>query len=403
MADKLATDLASLRIDRDAPPPRRGWIVALLVVVALAGGAALGARELAPSIFKTEVAVTEISLVSPAQQAIELTATGYVVPQRQAKVSCKLLGRIEKMHVKEGDRVKAGALLYEVDDASQRSAVSGARSRLFAARARALSARGHLAEERQQLEREELLKKNDVMPASTPDDHKVRVTSLEEDVKAADCEVEAAQEELKAREVELGFTTVTAPFDGLVVGKPLDPGELVGTFNEKPAVERASLESLLVEVDVPEARLAKARLGAPCEVVLDAFSQKRHRGIVVELGSRVNRAKATLIAKVKLVDAPELLLPEMAARVSFLEKELEASSMNEPPKLFAPRAAVTERGGAKVVFLVEDGRVRSVPVAIAAPFGAGFELKSGPPPGSRVVADPPETLADGQKVKEKTN
>jgi hypothetical protein len=136
--------------------------------------------------------------------------------------------------------------------------------------------------------------------------------------------------------------------------------------------------------------------------VLDAFGDRRLRGEVVELAPRLNRAKATGTVKVKVLDAAELLRPEMSARVSFLSKPLEEAQLKQAPKVFVPAGAVTDRAGSKVVFVIEEGKVRAVPVTLGPPLGGGFELKSGPTPGTRLVKDPPATLADGQGVKEKT-
>jgi HlyD family secretion protein len=88
--------------------------------------------------------------------------------------------------------------------------------------------------------------------------------------------------------------------------------------NDTPLVEILDPRSLLVEVDVPEAREGAVAVGAPCEVVLDAFPNDRHRGQVVMVGPRLNRAKATAMVKVKLLDEVPALRAEMAARVAFL-------------------------------------------------------------------------------------
>jgi multidrug efflux pump subunit AcrA (membrane-fusion protein) len=142
------------------------------------------------------------------------------------------------------------------------------------------------------------------------------------------------------------------------------------------------------------------KTGAPCEVVLDAWPDKRLRGTVAEVTPRLNRAKATGTVKVKFVDAAERLLPEMAARVSFLTKALEVAEMKEPPKRLVPVSALVDRAGAKHVFVVDNGKVRLVNVTLGPPLGGGFELRDGPPPGTRVVKDPPPSLVDGQSVKE---
>jgi multidrug efflux pump subunit AcrA (membrane-fusion protein) len=134
--------------------------------------------------------------------------------------------------------------------------------------------------------------------------------------------------------------------------------------------------------------------------VLDAFPDRRYRGAVLEVVPKVDRAKATVMVRVKFVDPPKDVLPEMGARVSFLTSAITAEAAAEKPKLIVPGAAVTERSGAKVVFVLEGDRLRMMPVELGAPFGDGFELVRGPAPGAKVVKNPSAELVDGKKVKE---
>jgi multidrug efflux pump subunit AcrA (membrane-fusion protein) len=189
--------------------------------------------------------------------------------------------------------------------------------------------------------------------------------------------------------------------DGRIVGTPPQLGEMLlpGGVNVLSLVD---FGSLVVEVDVPEARLALVKPGAPCEIVLDAFPDTRRRGKVKEITPRVNRSKATVVVKAEFVDVPELVLPEMAARVAFLQKALDAAAMKEPPKNVVPGAAVTERAGRKVVFVVDGNRVRLEPVTLGPAIGDGFELKEGPAPGTKLVRNPPPVLEDGKSIKERT-
>jgi RND family efflux transporter MFP subunit len=212
----------------------------------------------------------------------------------------------------------------------------------------------------------------------------------------------AAEEELRAAEVQLNYTTVRAPFDGVVLGKPLNVGELVGTMTEKPAVELCDPNTLLAEIDVPERRIEKVKLDGPAEVVLESYPDARYRATVQEVGSRVDRSKGTVIVKLKMLEVPERLLPDMRARANFLTEALDAKAVKEKPRTVVPRTAIAERGGAKVVFQLEDGRVRMVPVTLGPEFANGFELKSGPAVGTVLVSEPPATMADGQPVKEKS-
>ena len=201
-------------------------------------------------------------------------------------------------------------------------------------------------------------------------------------------------------QVGLDYMTVKAPIRGTVVGKPVGVGAMVGPFTGALA-KLVDLESIMVETDVPEGRVHLLGPRAPTEVLLDAFPGKRLRGEVAQVGPRVDRAKATVTVKVKFVDAIPGVLPDMAARVNFLEEKLDAKSMQDPPKVLVPGAAVTDRAGAKVVFVIDDGKVRMRAVTLGASIATGFELLDGPPSGTRLVKDPPADLADGRDVKEK--
>ena len=92
----------------------------------------------------------------------------------------------------------------------------------------------------------------------------------------------------------------------------------------------------------------------------------------------------------------------MSARVSFLSAPLDAAALAAKPKTVLPGGAATERDGVQGVFVVTDGQARFVPIRAGDAIGAGVELLEGPPPGARVVKDPPTVLVDGQAVKEKS-
>ena len=200
--------------------------------------------------------------------------------------------------------------------------------------------------------------------------------------------------------MNLGLLTIKAPIAGTIIAKPPEPGEPAGPT--VPSIEIADFSTLQVEADVPEARLHMIKIGGPAEVGLDAFPGRRYRGQVSAVGRKVNRQKASVTVKVKFVDTTEGALPDMSARVSFLSKELDVVALKEPAKVVLPEGAITERGGAKVVFVVDaDGMVRMTPVTLGPRTEGGFELTRGPTPGTRLVKNPPSTLEDGRSVREK--
>lgn len=402
MSDQLSNDLASLSIQRDAPSGGRRALRLVLGGLAFVGIALATYFFVVPyvsaHVFKTSVSVTEIALVSPAQTSTLLTATGYVVPQVVSRIGTKVPGRVAHVFVREGDAVEAGAKLLQLEDGDQQTALAAAETRVLAARARAEVARANLAEFEQQLERQEKLVERGAAPRTVAEDLRVRTRALAQAVKAADAEARVAGAESKTLEVNLNNFTIRSPLRGTIISKPPQAGDLVA---QGPVLELADFSSLVVEADIPEARLHLVRAGSPCEIVLDAFPERRERGVVTEIGQRINRAKATVTVRVRFLDSTKGVLPDMAARVSFLSKELDAESVKVPPKLVVPAAAVAQRSGAQVVFVVGDtGSVRMTPVLLGPPLGPGFEVQRGPPPGTRVVKNPPPALADGQQIKE---
>ncbi|MCB9557904.1 MAG: efflux RND transporter periplasmic adaptor subunit [Deltaproteobacteria bacterium] len=403
MSDELSSDLASLRIDRDTVGRSgRGkrWLLLLIAVGAtVAVLYAVALPYLKAKLFKTEVAITEILRVSPAQASVELSATGYVVPQRVSRVGAKIPGRIATLAVKEGDSVKRGQLLVKLEDADKRSAIAEANARVAAAQAKRLTAEANLLEARQKAARQVKLRERGVAAVATVEDLQAHVQALVALVKAAKAEVAAARAQLTRFQVDLGYTEILAPINGTVLGKPRQLGETVGP--ETMILELADFSSILIEVDVPEARLARVRPSAPCEVILDAFAGKRFRCEVVRISPKVDRAKATAVVKARFVDEPQGVLPNMAARVSFLSRALDAQAVKAPPKTIVPTSAVVTRNGMTVVFVDDDGRARMRSIRVGGPFMGGLELLEGPPVGTRLVKQPPEALKDGQKIKER--
>lgn len=404
MSDQLSSDLASLAIPRDAPPrrSRRRWIGGLLLLGGLGLLAYLGLPVLRAKVFRPQISITEVTLLSPSQESVRLSAAGYVVPQTLSKVSAKIEGRVARVLIKEGDRVKAGALLFQLEESEPRSRLLAAQTRVLAARAAVEAARAQLDEVKRQAERQELLARRGAAARAPAEDLRARAVTLEGSSRASEAQVKVAQAEVETMRVSLELMAIRAPISGVVITKPPSVGDLVGPATGT-IVELADFGSLVVEADVPEGRLHLARPGAPCEIILDAFPDRRLRGEVLELGQRVNRAKATLTVRVKFVDPAEGVLPDMAARIGVLAQPLDERAMKEPPRLVVPAAAVASRGGGKAVFAVEEGRVRLVSVRLGPALGSSYQLLEGPAAGTKVVRDPPETLVDGAAIKERTD
>jgi len=410
MPDQLSSDLASLKIDRAVRPKGRspiGVIVTVLLVLGAAGAAyRFGLPYLEAAVFKTEVDVTEVITVSPAQASVELTSTGYVVAQTLSSVAPKVPGRVRVQKVKQGAKVKAGDLLLEIDTADQKANIATADSQVAAARARVMTAKANLLDVEQQTRRAQALSEAGIGPKGTAEDLIARGASLKAQVAAAEAEARAQQALASALRVNLTSYTLIAPISGTVVNKPPQVGEFVGPQPAGIAIDMggvqiADFSTLMVETDVPEQRLSQIKMGGPCEIVMDAFPTKRYRGKAVEVTPKVNRTKATVTVKVAFVDENEGVLPDMAARVSFLSGELDKEAMKTPPKTVVPGSAVAEVQGSKVVYRLEGGVVRLTTVTLGPSVGTGFEVVSGVSAGTKLVSNPPQGLADGQRIKER--
>lgn len=405
MSDQLSSDLASLKIDREAKPGGGGLVRTALVLALIGGGLAaaylVGWPYLRARIYKTAVEYTEISMISPAHDSTDFTSTGHVVPQTTARVGAKIPGRLAELMVKINQDVTAGQPIARLEDIDQKAALAAANSRVAAARARAQTARAQLAETKQQAERERKLVAQGASPKAVLEDLDARVHSLAVQVQAADADVRATEAEMATLKINLDAVVIVAPISGTVIQKFAETGELVGPASG-PIVEIDDLTSQVVETDVQEARVGKVKLQTHAEIVLDMYPNIRMPGEVVEISKRVDRAKATVMVKVKFTGDMTTVIPNMSARVSFLTRAIDAKEMAEPPKLIVPESAVTDRDGAKVVFVVRDGKVKQTPVVLGAKLGAmGYELTNGTPAvGTKVVAHPPADLRDGQAVKQ---
>src|SRR6185503_11902515 len=115
-------------------------------------------------------------------------------------------------------------------------------------------------------------------------------------------------------------------------------------------VSMADMSTLEVEADVSEASLAKVHVGQPAEIVLDALPDTRFRGQINRMVPTVDRAKATVMTKVKFDNIDPRVLPEMSAKVSFLSQEV--TPEQQKPLMAVAKDAIVERNGKSVVFVV---------------------------------------------------
>jgi RND family efflux transporter MFP subunit len=388
-------DLSALRIKRDMNEPENGprfpWKIVVPVAVILLGlgGYFLLGPALAGAL---EVDLTTTTLTSPAQMNAVLTANGYVVAQVKAAVASKGTGRLVFLGVEEGDRVKKGEIIARLEDQDVLAALRQAEANLGVANA-------DYQDAKLTLERQQRLHASNLSSQAELDAAQARFARVEASIRYAEATVSAAQ-------VQVENTRIRAPFDGTVLTKDADVGEVVAPFassanSRGTVVTMADMSSLQVEADVSESNIIRVRPGQPCEITLDAYPEKRYMGLVHKIVPTADRAKATVLTKVAFREKDERVLPEMSAKVLFLSEEPKQSTAANLPVLTLPISAVTKRDDRHLVLRVQDDTIIESPVTVGGTLGDRIVIQEGLAAGDQVVLRPEPNLTAGTKVKVK--
>jgi RND family efflux transporter MFP subunit len=332
----------------------------------------------------TEVDLTTATLTYPSQESAVLTASGYVVAQRKAAVASKGTGRLVYLGVEEGDKVKKGEVIARLEDQDVLAALAQAKAGLEVSRADSADAERTLARTKS-LFASNLAAQADLDAAQATYD-RVRAT------------IASSKAGVRAAEVAVENTRIRAPFDGTVLTKDADVGEIVAPFassvNSRGAVVTiADMSSLQVEADVSESNITRVKVGQPCEIVLDAYP-----GRVNKIVPTADRAKATVMTKVVFDKLDRRVLPEMSAKVTFLSGDSAAAEAGAPPLLTVMSSAIVERAGNTVVLLVRNGKVTETPVRTGRVIGNRTEILQGISQGDQLVLNPTPGIVTGTSV-----
>lgn len=386
----MATDLSKLKIDKSSSVPsgkkpalkKRIFVIAgaaaLLVAVLLISGI------LSPSV-KTEVVT--VTQLYPTQTFTSLNASGYVVAQRKAAVAAKITGRLVELKVEEGSRIKKGEIIarLEADDAiaSQSQAVANVEQ-----------ARAELADASLNYRRAQELVKKEYIAKSDADAAEARY-------KKAVANVAAAKAGLQSAQVSVDYSLLRAPFDAVVLTKNADIGDIVSPLSaaasaKAAVVTIADMGSLQVEVDVSESNIGKVKIGQPCEILLDALPEKRFRGAVHMIVPTADRTKASVMVKVRFVETDSRVLPEMSAKVAFLQRE--ATSDEASARTVVKPSSIVTRGDRKLVYLVRDNHAVEAVVTLGPQMGDYVEVVSGLKAGEKIVAKPTDSVRNGVRI-----
>ncbi|NVN89458.1 MAG: efflux RND transporter periplasmic adaptor subunit [Desulfuromonadales bacterium] len=346
------------------------------------------------------IETTTATLVYPTQSFTRLNASGYVVAQRRAAVASKITGRLEWLGVEEGSRVSGGQIIARLENRDLAADVRQSEAGLSNARSVLEQARAELSDAGQSFRRQKELLKQGIVAQADYDLAEARFRKAVAGTSGAEANVRVADATLSGARVSFDYSLIRAPFDAVVLTKNADVGDIItplgAAANAKAAVFTiADMGSLQVEADVSESNLGLVKKGQPCEISLDALPNVRFRGVVHTIVPTADRSKASVMVKVSFVDLDSRILPEMSAKVAFLERE--AGKEDQRPRIAVNPAAIVRSGGRDGLFLVRGDRVEFVQVKRGARFGDQLEV-SGVKSGDRVALRPLEKLKDGCRV-----
>jgi RND family efflux transporter MFP subunit len=347
------------------------------------------------------VEVVTVNWVYPSQVITEFNASGYVVAQRKAAVASKGTGRLEHLAVREGSRVKEGDVLARLENEDIKAEMAQIQAQLAAARADLIRTETDVgASERNFRRFSNLWNQKAIAKADFENalDQRQRSRAARDSARA---NIKALEAGLRRSTILIEYTIIRAPFDGVVLTKDADEGEVVAPFgsslNAKAAVvTMADLSSLMVQADVSESSLPKVREGQPCEVQLDALPDSRLSGKVYTIVPTADRTRGTVLVKVRFDVLDPRVLPEMSARVAFLSRPLDEHERQS--FLALHRDALAQHDGDSGLFRIEKEDVHWIPLREPKIMGDFIRLDGTWKAGEKAVRKPSNDLKDGDRV-----
>lgn len=396
-------DLSRLKIDRgDTASAIRKKRPRLAVMSAIVALPLLSAVLYFRSGTAVEVETTTVSAAYPSQSFTLLNATGYVVAQRKAAVASKATGRVEWLGVTEGSRVTENEIIARLENADVTATMEQAAANVKVAKANLEQAQAELLDAEAAFERNGNLLSQGFISPSAYDIVTARYRKAQAAVHGYRAAISVAEANYRAAQIAVEQTLIRAPFDGVVLTKSANIGDVITPFSSAldakgAVVSMADMDTLEVEADVSESNLSKVKLGQPCEIQLDALPDLRLRGVVESIVPTVDRAKATVVVKIRFIDRDSQVLPEMSAKVAFLQREMPADQ--RMARTVVPPEAIVQRNGKSVVFVMKEDEAVEIPVETGATIGDMIEVPTGPRPGDKIILRPGDRLDHGDKVK----
>ena len=398
MVDKAALD--GLRIDRPHEETRRRvawWIVLPIAIVALALAGWLFTRG-----SRKKVTVAPAQAVAGQTRGSILNASGYVTARRQATVSSKVTGKVIAVFIEEGMHVKAGQELARLDAAFASKGLALSQAEANAARSALEETRVRIREAQLDYDRAARLTSSEISSRADLDRARAQLDATRARLAAQTDQLATAQRQVELQRQNVEDTIIRAPFEGVVVSKDAQPGEMIspvsagGGFTRTGICTIVDMDSLEIEVDVNEAYINRVHPNQRVEAVLDAYPDWKIPAHVITAVPTADRQKATVKVRIAFDQKDARILPDMGVKVSFITNEPAAAASQT---IEVPKAAVRRDGEQDIVFVVRDGKAERRAVKVLSAEGDKARLASGVAEGESVIVEGPADLKDGDGVK----
>ena len=403
---------------------RKHWLVlgGVVVLIAAGGGIAM-TRGPKPTMVQT-------ATIGREDLQAKVTCNGKVQAQKKVDISATIPGQVTRLAVEEGDKVKKGQFLLQIDAASPRATARSTEASMLALTRDLESARANLEQARLDFRRAEENHRGRIIAEAELDRARTALAAGEAGVKAAERRVDQAGASLEGAKDALAKTTVVAPMDGIVTAKRVEEGEVavIGVLNQPGTVLLTISDMSVVEteMEVDETSVPSVKVGQETRVRIDAYPNRTFAGVVTEVGGSPivktgSQSEAIKFkVKVQIKDPPPGIKPGLSVQADILTgfraqalvvplqalvlRDIERKP-GETPKPGAPR---DEEG----VYLLESGKARFLPIktgllgelsievleglkggetVVTGPFKALRELK----PGDALKAEPPKKGGSG--------
>jgi len=327
-----------------------------------------------------EMAVTTVAVTKPTKgdASEDVSLPGSVQPYTDAAIFARTTGYLKKRYADIGSRVKAGQVLAEIDTPEIDQQLMQARADLATAEANAKLAKT-TADRYQDLMKTDSVSRQDLDNA---------VGSYE----ARQAASASASANVKRLEELQKFKTIYAPFDGVITARNTDIGALIGNgANAKELFHIASMDRLRIFVSVPQLYARSARPDTAADIDIQELPGRKFTGRVARTAQSIDQNSRTLLVEIDLDNPHREILPGSFAQVH-LKLPTSATTFR------LPVTALIFRSEGLRIATVKDGVVSMIPIALGRDFGSTVEVVSGLTGTEAVVVNPPDSLANGQRV-----